>query len=103
VRFGDARMAWRVQDSGRFGWHYRVLEEGEIRAGDRLVLVQRPNADWPVARLIKALFHEPMNEGVLEELVRVRELSPFSRDHVVRRLATRQLEDWRVRMDTPAS
>ena len=103
VRFGDARMARRVQDSGRFGWHYRVLEEGAIAAGDRLVLEQRPNPDWPIVRLIRALFHDPLDRKLLEELVALRDLSPLPKTHAARRLATGKLEDWSLRLETPAA
>lgn len=32
-RFADARMARRVQEAGRTGWYYRVLEEGAVAPG----------------------------------------------------------------------
>lgn len=40
----------RVMASGRFGWLLRVLEAGEIGAGDAIALVERPHAGWTVAR-----------------------------------------------------
>ncbi len=101
VRFGDPLMARRVQDSGRFGWHYRVLAEGAIAAGDRFVLEQRPNPGWPIARLIRALFHNAMDKELLADLVALRELSPLPKAHAARRLATGQLEDWSARLETP--
>jgi MOSC domain-containing protein YiiM len=101
LRFGDPRMAWRVQDSGRFGWHYRVMQEGSITAGDRFVLEERPNPNWPIARLIQALFHDPLNYALLKQLVLLPQLSNMSKDHAVRRLATHKLEDWTDRMETP--
>ncbi|MDT3717485.1 MOSC domain-containing protein [Pseudomonas soli] len=45
-RFDVAQMALRVQQSGRTGWYYRVLEEGEVQAGDALQLVERPYGQW---------------------------------------------------------
>ena len=33
-RFGVPDMARRVQDSGRSGWYYRVVEPGLVQAGD---------------------------------------------------------------------
>lgn len=101
VRFGDPRMSWRVQDSGRFGWYYRVLEEGETAAGDRFVLEDRPNPDWPISRLIRALFHDPLNYALLEELAALPQLANLSKEHVLWRLEKRSLEDWTARMDTP--
>ena len=101
VRFGDPRMSRRVQDSGRFGWYYRVLEEGAIAAGNRFVLDERPNPDWPISRLLHALFHDPLNYALLEQLAALPQLSYMSKNHVLKRLATRTLEDWTERMETP--
>lgn len=41
--------------TGRTGWYYRVIEEGEVAAGDRLVLAGRPLPQWPVSRLFALL------------------------------------------------
>ena len=101
MRFGDSRMSRRVQDSGRFGWYYRVLEEGAIAAGNEFVLQERPNPDWPVSRLIHALFHDPLNFALLEQLAALPQLSYRSKNHVLKRLETRVLEDWTERMETP--
>ena len=42
-------LALRVQESGRTGWYFRVLREGTIQAGSRLMLVERPCPEWTVA------------------------------------------------------
>src|SRR5690606_15630671 len=47
-RFGVRDMARRVQDTGRTGWYYRVLQPGVARAGDTLQLLERPCPDWPL-------------------------------------------------------
>lgn len=36
--------------SGRVGWYMRVLRGGEIQAGQRLELVERPPEAWTIAR-----------------------------------------------------
>jgi MOSC domain-containing protein YiiM len=101
VRFGDPRMSRQVQDSGRFGWYYRVLEEGTLGAGSRFVLLERPHPDWPISRLIHALFHDPLNYALLEQMAALPELSHRSRNYALKRLETRVLEDWKQRMETP--
>lgn len=45
-RFGIKDMAWRMQETGRTGWYYRVLEEGVVAADGSLQLVERPHGDW---------------------------------------------------------
>ena len=49
-RFGVATVPATVVKTRRSGWYYRVLEEGEVAAGDTLTLVERPRPDWPVER-----------------------------------------------------
>ena len=39
-----------TQGSGRTGWYHRVLTEGFVGPGDRLVLVDRPHPEWTVRR-----------------------------------------------------
>ena len=101
VRFGNPRMSRRVQESGRIGWYLRVLEECTVNAGDPMVLEHRPHADWPVSRLVLAMFGDPLNYPLLEELVALPELASSAKDVAAKRLATRTLEDWRKRMETP--
>ncbi len=54
-RFDGARVMARVVATRRSGWYYRVLEEGEVAAGDRLELVARPCPAWSVARVFDLL------------------------------------------------
>lgn len=42
-------LALKVQESGRTGWYFRVLREGTIEPGSRLILVERPCPEWTVA------------------------------------------------------
>lgn len=50
-RFGDKRVVAMMVKSGRTGWYYRVLEEGQVTAGDELVRVTRPHPEWTVERV----------------------------------------------------
>ena len=100
-RFGIADMARRMQDSGRTGWYYRVLEPGEVRAGDGLILLERPFPQWTLARLIEMLYHHNAPPSVLEELLAL-PLVPSWRKLFERRLAQGAIEDWNPRLDGPA-
>ncbi len=101
VRFGDPKMARRVQASGRIGWYYRVLEEGAISAGQRFALEHRPNPRWPLSRLIRAMFVDTLDYAVLEEMAALPELADSTRVYATRRLAARAQEDWKSRVETP--
>jgi MOSC domain-containing protein YiiM len=56
---GD-RLAWAALPDlmvreGRSGWYYRVLEPGQVQAGDDLVLIDRPFPDWTARRVFDLL------------------------------------------------
>ncbi|AWK87356.1 MOSC domain-containing protein [Azospirillum thermophilum] len=98
-RFGVPDMARRVQASGRTGWYYRVLEPGEISPGDRLVLVERAYADWPLSRLLHQLYVDTMNRGALAEMAALPVLAASWRTLAERRLARGGVEDWSGRLN----
>lgn len=54
-RFDGAKVMAGVVTSGRSGWYYRVLEEGQVTAGDELELVERAYPQWSVARVFSLL------------------------------------------------
>src|ERR1700753_3233610 len=45
-RFQMKDMAKRVQDKRQTGWYYRVIEEGDIQAGDKMILLERLHPKW---------------------------------------------------------
>ncbi len=99
-RFGVPAMARRVQDSGRTGWYYRVLQPGSVQAGDALVLVARPFPQWPLARIIAVLYHQPFDSAVLQALAAL-PLTPSWQRLVQGRLARAAAQDWQARLDGP--
>lgn len=99
-RFGLPDMARRVQDTGRTGWYYRVLQPGSVQAGDALVLVARPFPEWPLARIVDVLYHQPFDAAVLQALARLA-LTPSWQRLVQGRLARAEAEDWQARLDGP--
>jgi MOSC domain-containing protein YiiM len=90
-------MARRVQDSGRTGWYYRVIEEGHVQPGDALVLADRPHAAWPLSRLIDLLYQRAIDPGVLQEVLEL-PLVPSWRLLFQRRLERGAVEDWGRRL-----
>jgi MOSC domain-containing protein YiiM len=53
LRFNDKELPKAMIRNGRSGWYYRVLTQGVISRGDAIVLVERPNPDFPFARLVE--------------------------------------------------
>ncbi|WP_272165399.1 MOSC domain-containing protein [Vibrio diabolicus] len=100
VRFDQHDMARRLQDTLRTGWYFRVLEEGDIGAGDEIILCERPYPEWPLARIMGAVFTGCLNR---EELTKLSEL-PLAESWgklVERRLETGEVEDWEMRLVGP--
>lgn len=86
-RFGVADMVVRILASGRTGWYYRVLEPGEIAAGDRFELIERGWPEWPLARLWQVLFGQVRDPDALATLSRLDVLAAGWRERAARRLA----------------
>lgn len=60
-----------MTETGHTGFYLRVLEEGEVGAGDTLTLTERPLPDYTVARLNDALYvhkNDPVQDGDLARL-----------------------------------
>jgi len=100
-RFGMTTMARKVQETGRTGWYYRVLEEGQIEAGDRFELLERPFEDWTLRRILEALYHDMLNRDELAQLAELTLLSNSWRELARRRLERGTVEDWSRRLVTP--
>jgi MOSC domain-containing protein YiiM len=54
-RFQAKGVMAQVVKTRRTGWYYRVLEPGQVRAGDALDLVERPYPEWRLASLFALL------------------------------------------------
>lgn len=54
-RFGRKDALALAMASGRTGAYFRVLREGEIRAGDVMTRVEQPHPDWPLRRVFDLL------------------------------------------------
>ncbi len=97
LRFGHKDMARRLQDTGRTGWYWRVLEPGQLQAGDAIHLVERPHPAWTLARVVDLLYHRPLDREALQGLARLH-LPPSWQRIVQGRLERGQVEDWARRM-----
>ena len=101
LRFDRSDMARLVQATGRTGWYFRVLESGEIRAGDIAVLEVRPQGGWTIARVNHLLHHDRLNMPDLAELAALPGLPENWRRLASSRLSTGRSENWAARLDTP--
>lgn len=99
LRFGVRNMALRVQKTGRTGWYYRVIEEGEVAPGDGLELVDRLSPDWTVDRLWRLLYVDMLDREALTAMVALPHLPESWREIGRARLRKGQVEDWGRRLD----
>lgn len=98
LRFGRPDMARRVQESGRTGWYYRVLEEGVAAPGDELVLIDRPLAGWTLSRLLHTLYADTLDPSELAAMAALDALPESWRRLAARRLESGRVEDWSKRL-----
>ena len=101
-RFGVPDMARRVQDTGRTGWYYRVLDPGMVAPGDDLVLIDRLAPEWTLHRLWRAMYVDRLNRTELETIAALDVLAEGWRRYAQRRLDSGRVEDWRPRLEGKA-
>jgi len=96
-RFQVPDMALRVQSSLRAGWYLRVLQPGEVRAGDAITLLARPWPQWPIARLLRVIAERDCSPDTLREILTL-PLPPSWHKLFTRRLESSGAEDWSARL-----
>ena len=88
-RWNDPELVKKVARNGWTGWYYRVLQEGEVEAGNEFQLVNQPHPDWTIARSNRALFQNDLPPSQTEELAKLTELSESWKDDFLRRLKSK--------------
>ncbi len=83
-RWNRERLPSEMVARGQTGWYLRVLEPGEVGAGDTLALRERPLPQWTVSRINHAMYVDKANAALAYELGRLPLLaeawrSPFRR------------------------
>ncbi len=87
-RFGRKAMVKRILRSGRCGWFYRVIEEGEAEAGDPLEKIDEGMPDWSMARIFGGIWGTttPKDDELLREISELDILAPKLRGKLRSRL-----------------
>jgi ferredoxin-NADP reductase/MOSC domain-containing protein YiiM len=89
IRMDEPRMAAFLTSSGRPGFYFRVLEEGEVIAGDEIVKVEEGRAQMSVTE-INALLYSPRHpRDRLERASQIAALSSGWRSSFVALLGSR--------------
>jgi ferredoxin-NADP reductase/MOSC domain-containing protein YiiM len=76
IRMNDPRMPALLTSSGRPGFYFRVLQEGEVGAGDEIVKVGEAKERMSVAEINALLYSSNHARDRLERALRIEALSP---------------------------
>ncbi len=81
VRFGRIDMVKRFLASRRTGFYFRVLQEGEVGAGDTLELESRDRNNITVADITQLYVHKEDNPELLHRVAQLEALPKSWRDY----------------------
>ncbi len=76
IRMNEPRMAALLTSSGKPGFYFRVLQEGEVQAGDEIVKVADGPERMTVAEINALLYLPGHSRQQLERALRIPALSP---------------------------
>jgi MOSC domain-containing protein YiiM len=79
-RFGQKRMVAAIIQTGRTGWYFRVIEPGEVKAGDLLERIALGAGGWSIARVFRALVAGKASPDQLAALAALPTLTPRLRE-----------------------
>ena len=68
IRFGRADMVKRFMHSGRNGFYFAVVKEGEVAAGDAIELVARDENDVTVAEIVELYTADAVKQDLLQRV-----------------------------------
>ncbi|MEM8724693.1 MAG: MOSC domain-containing protein [Pseudomonadota bacterium] len=86
-RFGVKGMTATIVKTGRCGWYFRVVEDGECKAGDTFERVEIGHESWSVARTFAAMIAGKASREDYAELSQLERLAPGMRARAASKLA----------------
>ncbi|MEK6285582.1 MAG: MOSC domain-containing protein [Acidobacteriota bacterium] len=86
VKFGRDDIIKRFLESGRTGFYFAVLKEGEVGAGDSIEMIGRDANDLTVAGVTRLYLQGKDDLEALEKALRVEALPPSWKAHFERQL-----------------
>lgn len=87
IRFGRPDIIKRFLASGRTGFYFAVLQEGEVGAGDSIELVERSKDSLRISDITALYTHEKRNVGLLRRAVDVPALPESWKNYFQHQLA----------------
>lgn len=87
-------LASRVRETARSGWYYRVLQPGTVEPGSRLSLAERPQPEWDLRRVMRAMLARDMDPVELSGIAAIPELTESWRQTCRKVIAANRTEHW---------
>ncbi len=87
IKMGDPKFSKRFLQSCLVGFYLRVLEEGEVGAGDKIELVRQDPEAMSVRKVCHLYYFDPKNLEDCKRAIRVEALSPGWREGFQEKLA----------------
>ena len=98
---GINAMAAQFQKTTRTGWYYRVLEIGQVEAGDTIKVIDRIYPKWPLKEVILARFNPSLDPDIALELSRLVDISENWRNAFMKKHDRNYVENTDVRLIGP--
>jgi MOSC domain-containing protein YiiM len=86
IRFGRPEIVKRFLQSGRSGFYFSVLQEGQVTAGDSVERITRDEHDVTVTDIVNLYKADETNQDLLRRASELHALPPFWRDYFRERL-----------------
>ena len=90
LRHNNKYLPKAMVRNGFSGWYYRVLRVGQLEAGDKLILQDRPNPDFPFNRLVEIIYHGKATADEIHRMAGLEGLASQWRGHAQALLAAQQ-------------
>ena len=84
IKFGNPKIIKQFFSSGRSGWYLKVIEEGEVGAGDEISPLGRNAQAVTVTDLNKFLSHTAEDPAILKRALEIETLTERWRDSITR-------------------
>ncbi|MED4205717.1 MOSC domain-containing protein [Neobacillus mesonae] len=100
-RFRVKTLALQLQNTGRTGWYFRVLQEGFVEDGQTFSLIERSYPQWTIQRCNEIIHAKQPNFDLMRELAACELLAPKLRDTLETRIENGGTADIRKRVFGP--
>ena len=86
MRMEDDEFPGVFMDSRRFGIYFKVIEEGNVKAGDTVSIVEKDSAGISMKQIISAAYDRDTTAELVSEALSIESLAPDLKERLSRRL-----------------